>query len=95
MNMKYIDWDELKNAKLKAERAICFEDVLTAIDEHHILADKEHPNKLRYRIQRVLVVEIERYAYLVPYVEDEDKIFLKTIIPSRKATREYLRGDKP
>lgn len=92
--MKYIDWDEGKNAKLKAEREICFEDVLTAIDDGRILADKEHSNKLLYRRQRVLVVEIDHYAYLVPYVEDDDKIFLKTIIPSRKATRIYLKGEK-
>ena len=92
--MKYIDWDELKNAKLKDERAICFEDVLTAIDEHHILADKAHPNKLLHSNQRILVVEIDYYAYLVQYVEDDAKIFFKTIIPSRKATRDYLTGDK-
>jgi uncharacterized DUF497 family protein len=92
--MKHIDWDELKNARLKSERAICFEDVLRAIDEHRTLDDKEHPNKILYRHQRLLVVEIDDYVYLVPCVEDEEKIFLKTIIPSRKATKKYLRGEK-
>ena len=92
--MKYIDWDELKNAKLKAERGICFEDVVTAIEEHRILAILAHHNTQRYQHQKLMIVEIEDYAYLVPYVEDEYKLFLKTIIPSRKATKEYLRGEK-
>lgn len=91
--MKYIDWDELKNAKLKAERAICFEDVLTAIEENRILAVKAHHNTDKYEHQQLLIVEIDNYAYLVPYVEDEEKLFLKTIIPSRKATKEYLKGE--
>lgn len=91
--MKFIDWDELKNAFLKAERNICFEDVLTAMEEGKILDDIEHPNSKRYQHQRILVINIQNYAYLVPYVEDEEKIFLKTIIPSRKATKMYLKGE--
>lgn len=92
MSVKYFDWNEAKNDKLKLERAICFEDVLTAIDAGKLLDDIAHPNPLRFA-QRILIVEIEHYAYLIPYVEDEIKIFLKTIIPSRKATKKYLRGD--
>jgi uncharacterized DUF497 family protein len=93
--VKYIDWDELKNAKLKAERDICFEDVQTAIEENEVLDDSQHRNLKRYPNQKMLVVRIRNYAYLVPYVEDNDKIFLKTIIPSRKATKQYLnKGDK-
>lgn len=92
--MKHIDWDEQKNAKLKSERAICFEDVLMAIYEHRILADVTHPNKTSYGHQKLLIVQIDSYAYLVPYVEDKDKLFLKTIIPSRKATKNYIKGDK-
>ncbi|HJQ07948.1 MAG TPA: BrnT family toxin [Candidatus Saccharimonadales bacterium] len=91
--MKYIDWSEAKNDKLKAEREICFEDALTAIDAGRLLDDIKHPNAIRYLAQRVLIVEIDGYAYLVPYVEDEIKIFLKTIVPSRKATKKYLKGD--
>lgn len=91
--MKYFDWNEEKNDKLKVEREICFEDVLTAIDAGKLLDDIKHPNAIRYLAQRVLIVEIDGYAYLIPYVEDEIKIFLKTIIPSRKATRKYLKGD--
>lgn len=91
--MKYFDWNEEKNDKLKAERAICFEDVLTAIDAGRLLDDIKHPNAIQYLVQRVLIVEIDGYAYLIPYVEDEIKIFFKTIIPSRKATKKYLKGD--
>lgn len=92
--MKPYDWSEAKNSKLKTERGVSFEDVLTALDEGLLLDTITHPNKLRYNNQKVYVVKIEDYIYLVPYVEDDEKIFLKTIIPSRKATRKYLKGDK-
>lgn len=92
--MKPYDWDEAKNAKLKSERSVSFEDILNAIDEDRILETIEHPNKLRYGHQKIYVIRIEEYAYLVPFVEDDKKIFLKTIIPSRKATRRYLKGEK-
>lgn len=90
--MKYFDWDESKNTFLKDSRDVSFEDVQTAIEEGRVLDDFENPNKKRYPHQRILVVEIESYAYYVPYVEDEDKIFLKTIFPSRRATKKYLYG---
>ncbi len=92
--MKYYDWDEFKNSRLKTERGVSFEDVLAAIDDNRLLDDLEHPNKGRYPGQRELVVNLDNYVYLVPYVEDNEKIFLKTIIPSRKATKQYLKGDK-
>jgi len=93
--VKYIDWDELKNAKLKAERNICFEDVQAAIEEGRVLDTVRHSNTKRYPNQQILIIRIGDYAYLVPYAEDGDKIFLKTIIPSRKATKQYLnKGDK-
>lgn len=91
--MKYFDWDEVKNDKLKAEREVSFEDVLIAINAGKLLDDVKHQNPKRYLAQRVLIVEIDDYAYLIPYVQDEAKIFLKTIIPSRKATKKYLKGD--
>jgi uncharacterized DUF497 family protein len=91
--VKYYDWNESKNETLKAERGVCFEDILVAIDAGKLVDDIRHPNAIRYMTQRVFVIEIENYAYLVPYVEDEVKIFFKTIIPSRKATKKYLRGD--
>ena len=81
-----------KNNLLKEERDISFEEVLTAIDEGGLLDILEHPNKGKYPHQRIFVVNTENYVYLVPFVEDEEKVFLKTIIPSRKATKKYLIG---
>lgn len=88
--MKYFDWSEEKNQKLKEERDISFEDVLIAVEESRILDFTEHPNSDKYPYQLIMVVEINRYAYLVPIVEDKEKYFMKTIIPSRKATKYYL-----
>jgi len=88
--VKYIDWDEEKNSKLKKERDISFEEVLIAIEDNQILDIIEQTNKAKYPNQKIIVVNINEYAYLVPFVEDEEKIFLKTIIPSHKATRKYL-----
>lgn len=91
--MKYFDWDEEKNALLKRQRKISFEDVVDAFYEEKILDDIAHPNPERYPNQRIMIVNINDYAYLVPYVEDEAKVFLKTIIPNRKATQKYLRKE--
>lgn len=92
--MKYFDWDEEKNSLLKKLREVSFEDVQTAIEEGRVLDDLDHPNKRKYPKQRILIVAIDNYVYYVPYVEDEEKIFLKTIFPSRKATKKYLFGGK-
>jgi uncharacterized DUF497 family protein len=89
--MKDIRWDRLKNEKLKSERDISFEAVLVAIIQGNTLDDSIHPNQEKYPNQRLLVVKINEYAYLVPYVEGDTEIFLKTIIPSRKATKQYIR----
>jgi hypothetical protein len=88
--VKQIDWSELKNEQLKAERSACFEDVQAAIEDNKVLEDIPHPNHAKYPYQRILVINIDNYAYLVPYVEDEVKMFFKTVIPSRKATKHYL-----
>lgn len=88
--MKYFDWDEEKNAFLKAERDIGFEDVVNAIDEGNLLKILDHHNLKKYPNQKIYVVKIDDYAYLVPFVEDEEKRFLKTIYPSRKMTKKYL-----
>lgn len=90
--MKEIRWDRLKNEKLKSERDVSFEAVLVAIIQGNTLDDSIHPDREKYPHQRLLVVKINEYAYLVPYVETETEIFLKTIIPSRKATKQYLSG---
>lgn len=89
--MKVARWDLVKNEKLKAERGVSFEAVLAALERGDVLDDYTHPNKDKYPNQRLLVVRLGEYAYVVPYVETESELFLKTIIPSRKATKEYLR----
>ena len=90
MPVKHFDWDDAKNAKLKAERGIGFEDIVFYIERGALLDVLEHPNPSCYAGQRIFVVRREDYVYLVPFVEDEHTVFLKTIIPSRKATKQYL-----
>ena len=90
--MKYFDWDLEKNEELKRERRISFEEALVAINEGFILDIVEHPKKDKYPNQKIFIVRIIDYAYLVPFVEDAEKIFLKTIIPSRKATKKHMKG---
>ncbi|MDX5585553.1 MAG: hypothetical protein QNK20_11675 [Aureibaculum sp.] len=91
--MKVYNWNSDKNSKLKKERNISFEEIVFNIQIGNEIDIYEHPNKKKYPNQKVSVVIIENYAFLVPYVEDKDELFLKTIIPSRKATQYYL-GDK-
>ncbi|MGE3404837.1 MAG: toxin [Vicinamibacterales bacterium] len=88
--MKFFAWDEAKNARLRAEREVGFEDIVFHIEHGDLLDVIAHPNATRYPGQRVFVVRRDRYVFLVPFVEDEQSVFLKTIIPSRKATRMYL-----
>jgi uncharacterized DUF497 family protein len=88
--VKYFDWDDAKNAKLGAERGIGFEEVVFHIERGDLLDILEHPNPDRYAGQRIFVVRRGDSVYLVPFVEDEQTVFLKTIIPSPKATKEYL-----
>jgi hypothetical protein len=89
--MKYFDWNDEKNEWLKRERNISFEIAVSVIESGGILDVLSHPRPELYGDQRIFVLEIDNYAYLVPFVEDEEKVFLKTIIPSRKATKEYLK----
>ena len=91
--MKYFEWNEEKNEKLKRERNISFEIIVSQIELGYLLDIVEQPNKEKYENQNIYVVEYEKCAYLVPFVEDADKVFLKTIIPSRKATKKYLEGE--
>jgi hypothetical protein len=91
--MKNINWSTEKSLVLKASRGICFEDMVFYIERGDILDDYQHPNQKAYPGQRIMVISVAKYAYLVPYVENEEELFLKTIIPSRKATQRYL-GDK-
>lgn len=88
--MKPYRWSPEKNVTIKAERGISFESIVVAIEAGGLLDILAHPNQAKYPRQRVLVVASDGYAYLVPFVEEESYFFLKTIIPSRKATRDYL-----
>lgn len=88
--MKTYAWNEEKNQQLKTERNISFDEVLIHIAAGNLLAVVEHPHPEKYSGQRVFVVNIRDYVWLVPFVESEDEIFMKTIIPSRKATKKYL-----
>ena len=90
--MKYFDWNVEKNVELRAERGITFEDVVFCIKHGCLLDTIEHPNRKKYPNQRIFIVNIDDYAYLAPFVEDEKIVFLKTIIPSRKMTKKYLGG---
>jgi uncharacterized DUF497 family protein len=92
--MGYFSWNEEKNELLLAERDISFEDIVLYIEKGFLLDVLEHPNPEKYPGQKIFVVQVEEYVYLVQFVEDEKEIFLKTIIPSRKATRKYLKGDE-
>jgi hypothetical protein len=91
--MDYYKWDFQKNEKLKVERGISFEQVVMHIERGDILDLVAHPNQKKYPGQQIIVVEINEYAYLVPFVESSEGKFLKAIIPSRKAARDYLGGN--
>ncbi len=90
--MKTFAWNSEKNELLKEQRGISFEEVVLNIQLGNEVDIFEHPNQERYPGQHILVVIIEDYTYLVPFVENEEEIFLKTIIPSRNATQHYLGG---
>jgi len=85
------DWNDEKNEFLKSTRGVSFEEVVFHIQNGDVLDVIKHPNADRYPKQNIIVLNIEDYVYLVPYVKERGVRFLKTIIPSRKATKEYLR----
>ncbi|MCP4460542.1 MAG: BrnT family toxin [Cytophagales bacterium] len=89
--MDYFSWNAEKNDWLKKERNISFEEVVFWITEGGLLDVVDHPNKEKYKNQRILIVEVNNYVYLVPFIENKNELFLKTIIPSRKATAKYLK----
>jgi uncharacterized DUF497 family protein len=92
--MKYFAWDEDKNNLLKEIRNISFEEIVLSLSNNKLLEVIEHPNKQKYPNQRILIVEVRDYAYIVPFIEDEEKYFLKTIYPSREATKKYLNKEE-
>jgi len=87
---KIFNWNSDKNQQLINERGVSFEDIVLNIHLGNELDIYEHPNIERYPNQKVSIIRVEDYVYLVPFVENEDEIFLKTIIPSRKATKQYI-----
>ena len=89
--MKRFDCDEGKNERLRSERGISFEEIVFHIQRGDVVDILEHPDQARYGGQRIFVVNVDGYAYLVPFVETAREVLLKTIIPSRKATKRYLR----
>jgi hypothetical protein len=88
--MKYFDWNDEKNEILKKTRGVSFELVELAIAAGDLIDRLKHPNPEKYPNQKIFLVKIEDYIYSVPYIEDDEKIFLKTIIPNSKATKRYL-----
>ncbi|MES9904956.1 MAG: toxin [Sedimenticola sp.] len=90
--MRIYNWNSDKNQELILGRNVSFEEVIFHIDHGDLLDDIAHPNASDYPNQRIFIVCIKDYVYLVPYVESEDEVFLKTIIPSRKFTKLYLGG---
>ena len=91
--MEIFDWNTEKNILLKSERNVTFEDVVYHMNHDGLLNTIEHPNQKQYSGQKIFIVNIEKYAYIIPFVKNGNVIFLKTIIPSRKMTKLYLRGN--
>jgi hypothetical protein len=93
MNPKPILWNEEKNLWLKANRGLGFDAIITALNskDNQILAVIEHPNQKKYPAQKVFVIKIGNYCYNVPFIENAETIFLKTVYPSRISTKHYLK----
>lgn len=89
--MKTYSWNDDRNRLLKAERGVSFEEVVFYIERGYLLDIVAPPNPDRYGGQHIFIVAIDNYAYLIPFIETDSEVFLKTIIPSRKATRDYLK----
>lgn len=88
---RVFEFEQEKSELLKNTRGISFEEIIALMDEQHILDVIEHPNKGKYGHQKIFVMLIDDYVYLVPFVKQGNKFFLKTIIPSRKARKAYLK----
>lgn len=90
--MKIFKWNTEKNEKLEKERGITFEEIVEIIESGAKVIEVDHPNKKKFPNQRILIVDVSGYAYMIPFVKDDNEYFFKTIIPSRKATKKYLGG---
>ena len=91
--MKNIRWNAEKNKSLLIERGITFDIVAEEIKNGKILEVIAHPNQKKYPNQKIMMVKILNYVHMIPYIETEKELFLKTIIPSRKMTKLYLQGE--
>jgi len=89
--MKRYDWNIEKNQKLIKERNISFEEIIVLIEQGHLLDIVDHP-QAKYQHQRMFIIDVQGYVYLVPFVQKGNLYFLKTIYPSRNATKEYFKG---
>lgn len=92
--MKVFQWNNEKNEWLKKNREVSFEQVVILLEREDVLETVEHQNQNKYPGQKIATVRMDDYAYLVPYVQEGDEIFLKTIIPSRKVLNKYVRAKK-
>ncbi len=88
--MKAFRWDLKKNEQLKSERNICFEDVVYFIEKGNLLDIIDNPNQTKYKGQKIYIIKINKYVFMVPFYEDKDGNYLITIIPNRKLTKKYL-----
>ncbi len=93
MAMKIFRWNAEKNEILARDRGITFEEIIQRIESGAKVIETEHPNQEKYPNQKILIIDVHGYAYLVPCVIIKDEYFLKTIIPSKKATKKYLGGE--
>jgi hypothetical protein len=89
--MKRIEWSEEKNKQIQAERDLSFEAIVVAIEQGKLIDIVPNPSQ-NHANQNVLVVNIDDYLVLVPFVEDDEKIFLKTAFRSRKISKQRLGG---
>jgi len=90
--MRIFKWNVEKNEILASEHGITFEEIVQKIESGVKVIETDHPNKKKYPNQKIMIIDIEGYAYLVPYIINGNEYFLKTIIPSRKATKKYFGG---
>ncbi len=89
--MKSYKWNVYKNKLQKETRNISFEEIVLAISQNKIIDIYDHPNQEKYPGQKIFEIEFNDYIYLIPYIETENEYYLKTIIPSRKATKKHKR----
>jgi hypothetical protein len=88
------NWDKEKSLLLKETRGIGFEQIVSYIEQGNLVDIIEHPNGEKYNHQKILIINIDNYIYTIPFVQNQNERFLKTIIPSRKFTKKYLGGMK-